>query len=173
MRLCDEYSERMGLGRLFLRHSSRFFLFFDDGERLFSCKWIHNNSSCGHYEFSENILGRTVSLVRRDEAEWDEYEDFLAGWLGSHDGLVFDRLKVFDLSWMFFLKRNDRFLSSNVDPSAVYATVDKSNPLRSVAALDLVGRISSSNLEVARFWNSRSSEIISKYAHWLDGFGKS
>lgn len=169
MRLCDEYSERMGLGKLRLRHSSRFFLFFEEGERLLSCKWIRN-SSCGHYEFYESIPGRVVVSVRREEVEWDEYESFLSRWLCSHGGLVFGRPRVFDLAWLFFVRRNDRFLSSIFDPSTIYRTVDPSNPLRSAAALDLVDLISSKDLEVARFWNSKSGEIISKYAHWLDGF---
>lgn len=171
MRLCDEYSDRMGLGTLHLRHSSRFFLFFHGGERLFSCKWVRN-SSCGHYVFSESVPGRVVVSARRDEVEWDGYEDFLAGWLRSHDGLVFGRTRVFDLAWLFFLRRNDKFLSLNFDPSEIYSTVDRSNSLRSAAALDLVGRISAMNPEVAGFWNSKSGEIISKYAHWLDGFGR-
>lgn len=168
MRLCDEYSERMGLGRLRLRHSSRFFLFFDGGEKLFSCKWVSSNSSCGHYEFSESVLGRAVSLIRRDQTEWDEYEGFLSGWLLSHGGMVFDRAMVFDLAWLFFLRKNERFLSSRLDPSVVYATVDPFNPSRFSAASDLVEKISRMDIGVSGFWSSKAGEIVSKYAHWLE-----
>ena len=167
MRLCDEYCERMGLEKLFLRHSSRFFLFFEDGDKLFSCKWIHNNSSCGHYEFCESSLGRSVSRLRSEEVEWDEYEAFLAGWLRSNGGLVFERAKIFDLTWSFFLRRNDRFLASSMNPMLVYESVKASNKTRSATALDIV---SEASLEAAGFWNSKASDIISKYAHWLAGF---
>lgn len=173
MRLCDEYSERMGLGKLYFRHSSRFFLFFEGGDRLLSCKWIHSDHSCGRYEFVESALGRTVSSLRKDDVEWDGYEDFLSGWLLSHDDLVFGRSRVFDLAWLFFVRRNDRFLSSMIDPVVVYSTLDPSNPSRAASALELLDRISRINLEVSRFWDSKAGDIVSRYAHWLEGFGNS
>lgn len=170
MRLCDEYSERMGLGRLYLRHSARFFLFFDEGDRLLSCKWVHNNVSCGHYEFSECLLGRTVNSLGRSRVEWDDYENFLSRWLGSHGGLVFDKAKVFDLAWLFFLRRNDRPLSSLADPEAIYSTLDESNKFRGRVALELLESISAVAPVVYDFWHARASKIVSSYAHWLEGF---
>jgi hypothetical protein len=152
----------MGLQKLFLRHSARFFLFFEDGDKLFSCKWIHNNSSCGHYEFCESSLGKSVSRLRSEEVEWDEYEVFLSGWLRSNGGFVFERAKIFDLTWSFFLRRNDRFLADSLNPMLVYESLNAP-----ATALDLVSK---TGLEAAGFWNSKASEIISKYAHWLAGF---
>lgn len=170
MRLCDEYVQRMGLPKLILRHASKFFLFFNDGDRLLSCRWIHSSNSCGYYEFSECILEKNVKVVRKESVEWDCYEDFLFGWLSSHRGFVFSKDKIFDLSWVFFVRRHDHFLASNFDPAKIYDSLDASNDNRIIVALELVEKISNLNVEAYDFWNSRAGEIISRYAHWFSGF---
>lgn len=167
MRLCDEYCQRMGLAPLVLRHSSKFFVFFNDGAKLFSCRWINSSSSLGYYEACECRLTSVVAVDSREKVEWDHFEKFMDGWLRNHSGLVFDRARIFDLVWDFFVRRNDRFLSANYDPLLIYSTLDASNPGRSSLAMDVVQEILSMDCDAGRFWESKAQEILSRYAHWL------
>lgn len=167
MRLCDEYCQRMGLAPLVLRHSSKFFMFFDNGARLLSSRWINSANSMGYYEVCECRLTSVVAVDSKERVEWSDFEKFIDGWLNSHSGLVFDRAKIFDLVWDFFVRRNDRFLSVNYDPALVHSTLDSSNPDRSSAAMDMVQEIMSMNCDAGRFWNDKAQEILSRYAHWF------
>lgn len=167
MRLCDEYCERMGLGRLRLRHAPKFYLFFDGGEKLLSSKWISTPSSTGYYEFTECQLGRKVVVHSKEHVEWEDFEGFISSWLDIHRGMVFDKGVVFDLVWKFFVSRNERFLSLNYDPMTIYSTVDLSNPSRRSVAAGIVEETLSSACEAGHFWSSKASEIMSNYAHWL------
>jgi hypothetical protein len=158
----------LGLGKLILRHASKFYVFFDGGERLLSCKWIHAPSSTGYYEFVECELGRRVVVYSKNQVDWSDFEGFLGSWLDSHSGLLFDKGAIFDLVWRFFVLRNERYFSSNHDPLSVYMTMDLKNPLRRSLAADMIEEMSSSGAP-ATFWNSKASEIMSNYAHWFAG----
>lgn len=165
MRLCDEYVERHGLRRLRLRHSSKFFLFFESGERLLSCKWMQGSS--GYYEFCECRLGSGVVVLKREEVEWDRYESHLDGWTRSHEGLVFDKREVFHLVWRFFVMRNERFLAANYDPLTIYDTFEGEMSERTISAMNIVEDAAALNIEIGNFWKNKASEILSKYAYWL------
>lgn len=168
MRLCDEYSERFGLAPLRLRHCSKFFLFFGPDNNLLSCKWIQNGSS-GYYEFCECFLGKSLKVLKREKVEWDLYETFLENWIESHEEeIVFDKTKVFNLVWEYFVASNDRLFSLSYDPVLVYETLSGDEKARMVCAMDLVGDILESNPQLARFWNGKAMEIISRYAHWIN-----
>jgi hypothetical protein len=157
----------MGLPALRLRHCSKFFLFFNSGSDLLSCKWIQEGSS-GYYEFCECKLGKTVKVLKKDKVEWDGYEAFLKGWLDCHGGLVFDKTKIFNIVWEFFVVRNDKWLSSQYDPFVVYDTLSGDERIRMLRAMDIVEEILKSNTNVSTFWNGKAMEIVSRYAHWVD-----
>lgn len=162
MRLCDEYSERMGLGKLFLRHTPKFFLFFDSGRKLLSSKWVGSSNSLGKYELIECSLGNVVGISHKTECEWSSYEKALDDWLHSHSGFVFEKDRVFGLVWSFFVSRNDQFLSDNYDPFLVYSTLAPSG-------LDAARKMSEdvSRLGV-HFWRGKFGEILGNYAYWLE-----
>lgn len=168
MRLCDEYCERLGLGKLILRHASKFYVFFDGGERLLSCKWIHASGSTDYYEFVECELGHKVVVHSKDHVDWSEFEAFLSSWLNLNSGLLFNKGEIFDLVWKFFVLSNEKYFSVNHDPLFVYSTMDLKNSLRRSLAADMIEMMSSSETPT-KFWNSKASEIMSNYAHWLAG----
>lgn len=164
MRLCDEYHERMSLDCLFLRHSSKFFLFFDNGEKLLSVKWIESNS--GYYEFVECILGKTVKVSLKTQVDWHDFENFFSKWLLSHNDFVFDKEKILHLVWVFFVVRNDLFLSENYNPILIFKTLDlNSNSIKLINKIS--EEISSSNCAAASFWKNKAQIIISNYSYWL------
>lgn len=165
MRLCDDYAERHGLGRLRLRHSSKFFVFFESGNRLLSCKWIQGSS--GYYEFCECILGSSIVVLKREQVEWDRYESHLQGWIGSQKALVFDEKEVFHLVWRFFVMRNERFLAANYDPLSIYDTLEGEVSERKTAAMNMVQEVKAMNVEIGNFWKNKACEILDKYAYWL------
>lgn len=160
MRLCDEYLERMGLGPLFFRHASKFFLFFDSGEKLLSVKWISSPNSPGRYEFLECILGNVVNIMHKEETEWSSYESFLEQWLRDHNGFVFEKQAVFRLVWNFFVSRNDLFLSKKYDPFLIYSTLDG----------DTDAAIKIANDTSVYFWDGKFGEILNNYAYWLQNW---
>ena len=167
MRLCDEYSERFGLTPLRLRHCSKFFLLFGSGKNLLSCKWIQNGSS-GYYEFCECFLGKSLRVLKREKVEWDSYETFLEDWIKSHEGIVFDKTDIFNLVWEYFATSNDRLISLSYDPVLVYETLSGDKKARVVSAMNLVDDMLKSNPQLAKFWNGKAMEIISRYAHWVN-----
>lgn len=167
LRLCDEYCLRMKLPSLRLRHASRFYLFFDDGRRLLSSKFINSDGSTGHYEFRRCILGSKVVVEKKEDVEWDRFESFLEDWLLQNSGFVFDESKVFDLVWRFFVVRNDRFLAANYDPLLIHSSLDPLNSARGSAAMEIINEISLNDCDAARFWKLKASEILSRYGYWL------
>jgi len=164
MRLCDEYSIRMGLGPLFLRHSSKCFLFFESGEKLLSVKWLNSSNSSGHYEFLECVLGNVVNVLKSTTVEWSSYEKCLFDWMSGHSGFVFEKDRVFNLSWNFFVSRSDFFLAERYDPFLIYSTLD-------VSRVELARKIADDIPDGPNsFWHSKSGEILNRYAYWLEGW---
>jgi hypothetical protein len=157
----------MGLGKIFLRHTNKFFLFFEGGDKLLSVKWVNVGASSGNYEFFECILGKTVKVLSKQDVEWADYENFLSSWLSSHAGFVFDENKVFLLVWLFFVKRNDRFLSDNFDPFLVLSSVDLKSESAASAAKKILNKMRSCRSPAVHFWDNKANEIINKYAFWL------
>lgn len=157
----------MGLGKLRLRHCSKFYLFFDGGGRLLSSKWVGSASATGYYELIECSLGRKVTVHHREQVEWSDFEAHMRSWIDSHSGFVFDRGSVFDLVWRFFVFRNDRYLAINYDPLTVYSTLDMNNPSRRSVAAGMIEEIVAKPGDAGQFWNSKATEIISNYAHWF------
>lgn len=164
MRLCDEYSERMGLGPLFLRHSSRYFLFFESGRKLLSVKWLGSASSSGRYEFLECALGNVVKVLETDNSEWAYYEKFLSDWLSNHGGFVFEKDRVFGLVWKFFVTRNDLLLSQKYDPFLIHSTLGDSGVGLARKVADEMSDGPDS------FWHGKTGEILNHYAYWLEGW---
>jgi len=163
MRLCDEYGQRMGLSPLIFRHYSKSFLFFDSGSKLLSIKWFSSsNSSSGRYEFIECTLGKIVKTLSKDGVEWADYEKSLEVWMSNHDGFVFDDKKVFNLTWNFFVVRNDVYLAERYDPFLIYSTLglDKID-LAMTIANEIPARSANS------FWGGQPGNILKNYAYWL------
>lgn len=163
MRLCDEYHERMGLDFLHLRHSSKFFLFFEEGDLLLSVKWIDSNSS-GRYEFRECSLGRTVRVESRSEVSWSDFEGSTSEWLRVHSGLVFDEDRVFSLLWKFFVKRHDRFLSEKYSPLLLLDTLNSGSDY---SARKIIGEVSKIECQASSFLKDKFFLILENYAYWL------
>lgn len=155
MRLCDEYISRMGLAPLFLRHSSRSFLFFDSGDKLLSIKCLNSSDSSGSYEFVECVLGSVVKSLRTHRVEWSSYEDFLGSWLKSNGGFVLEEERVFSLVWNFFVIRNDLLLSKSKNPFVVHRSLSDPALARTIAD------------EFAIFWDGKFGEILRNYAYWV------
>jgi hypothetical protein len=151
----------MGLGRLFLRHSSRSFLFFEEGQKLLSVKWVSSsNSSSGKYEFIECVLGNFVKVLSKNSVDWSFYEKSLDEWLLENKGFVFDQDKVFSLVWNFFVVRNDVLLAERYDPFLIHSTL-------SADQVSLAKKIAS---EFSSFWGGKPGDILKNYAYWLDGY---
>lgn len=164
MRLCDEYHERMNLDFLCLKHSSKFFIFFDNGDKLLSVKW--NNSNSGYYEFVECVLGKNVKVFSRTNVDWHDFEKFFSKWIDSHDGFVFDKKKILHLVWIFFVIRNDAFLSERYNPITIFKTLDlNSDSLNLIKKIST--EISSSNCRSSLFWKNKSESILLNYAYWI------
>jgi hypothetical protein len=153
MRLCDEYMKRMALNPLFLRHSSKSFLFFESGAKLLSIKWI-NTPDAGVYEFVECILGSVVKPLKKDRVDWSSYEHFLNSWLRNNREFVFEESRVFSLVWNFFVIRNDLSLSKNKNPYLVYQSLNDLNLAKKIA-------------DESSFWNGKFGDILKNYAYWL------
>lgn len=156
MRLCDEYVSRVGLAPLFLRHSSRSFLFFDYGVNLLSIKWLNSSDSSGSYEFVECVLGSVVKSLKRHRVEWSSYEEFLGSWLDSNGGFVLEEERVFSLVWNFFIVRNDYLLSKTKNPFVIH---------RSLSDIALARRIAD---ESSIFWEGKFGDILRNYAYWVN-----
>jgi hypothetical protein len=169
LRLCDEYLLRNSLEPRCARHVHKGFLYFEEGRRLLCIEWANHGPHPGFYEFSECELGRRCRTLSLKRVQWEEYESHLVSWVGSASGLVFDKTKVFDLTWQYFLRRHEDSLVGLVPLSEIYGTADENNPSRLVDCMALLERVSVVLPEAVKFWHSRAFDIVSLYCHWLGG----
>lgn len=168
MRLCEEYLLRNSLAPRCARHVTKGFLYFEGGARLLAIEWIQPSPRPGFYEVSECELGRTCRTLSSTRVEWDDYESHVAAWAAAASGAVFDKRKVFDLTWQYFLRRHERDLVGTVAVSDIYRTVDDSNDSRLVDCFDLLESLSARAPAVAEFWRSRAFQIVSLYCYWME-----
>jgi len=166
VRLCEEYYKRNGLSFPHARHETKGFVFFNGGRDLLSIRWTQPGPHPGSYEISECVLESRIRSTKNSSVSWDEYEDFMQGWVSSNEGIVSCSTKVFDLSWQYFIRRNEKILAKNYDPVEIYATVDEDNPSRMASASVLLSTMQSKNPVEFNFWHSKAINIISSYSYW-------
>lgn len=167
MRLCEEYLLRNSLTPRYARHVRKGFLYFDHGERLLASEWISLGPRPGYYEISECSLGRTCKTLNSSRVEWDEYEPYLVEWAKNDRRAVFDKGRVFSLTWEYFLRRHDKDLAGLLPLSDLYKTVDESNESRLVDCFSLLESLSSLRPSIVEFWKTRAFEIVSSYCYWM------
>ena len=167
MRLCEEYLHRIGIKADCAVHVRRGFLYFDGGERLLSISWNEVGPHPGFYEFSECSLDTRCRVLSSERVDWEDYESHLISWKASAGGVVFDKARVFDLTWQYFLRRHEEVIMGALPLSMIHSTIDPSNKSRIVDCMSLVESLSSVAPEASEFWRSRAFDIISLYCHWL------
>ena len=166
MFLHEEYALRKGLS-IGVKHVSKGFLFFGQDCRLLVIKWSQPGPHPGDYEISECVLGKRVKVLGHQNISWDRYEDYLLSWVSEHDDFVSNKAKIFHLVWEWFLRRNDKFFADNYDPIEIYSTIDATDSDRIINAMSFLEKLSKKQPQIFNFWNTKSSEIIAKYSHWL------
>lgn len=167
MRLCEEYIHRRGIKVDCAVHVRRGFLYFGNGDRLLSISWSQVGPHPGFYEFSECSLDTRCRVLSSERANWEEYESRLISWKSHAEGIVFDKARVFDLTWQYFLRRHEAVIMDAVPLSFIHSTIDPSNKSRLVDCMSLVEALSPIAPEVSEFWRSRAFDIISLYCYWL------
>lgn len=168
MRLCDEYLLRNSISPNYARHVQKGFLYFEGGSRLLCVEWVVHGVHPGFYEMSECVLARTCRTLSSERVEWDEYESHLVSWMGAARDPVFDKTRVFDLTWQYFLRRHEDCLLGLVPLSEIHKTVDEGNSSRLVDCMDVLERISVVRPEASDFWRSRAFDIVSLYCYWMN-----
>lgn len=167
MRLSEEYLLRNSLNPRHARHVARGFLYFQDGRRLLSIEWVAHGPHPGFYEVSECVLERVCRTLSSARVEWDEYESYLVDWRSRATDLVFDKQKIFDLTWRYFLRRHESVILGVLPLSCILKTIDESNPQRIVDCLGMVERLDALDSSLSGFWRSRAFEVVSLYCHWM------
>jgi hypothetical protein len=167
VRLCEEYHQRNGLPFPHARHETKGFVFFNGGSDLLSIRWSQPGPHPGSYDISECVLEDRIRSTKNSSVSWDEYEDFMLSWVSSNEGIVSSATKVFDLSWQYFIRRNDKILAKSYDPIEIYATIDEDNPIRNTSASALLATMRSKHPVEFDFWHSKASNIISRYSYWM------
>lgn len=166
MRLCEEYLVRNSLKPRHARHTRRGFLYFEGGEKLLCIEWMEVGAHPGLYEFSECHLGRRCRTLSAEKVLWDDYESRLLSWKGSSAGIVFERDRVFSLTWEYFMRRHEDSLLGSFPLSRIHSTVDPSNPSRLLDCMSLLDDLQSRDPQAADFWHSRAFDIVHLYCHW-------
>lgn len=166
MKLWEDYALRCGLTDPQVKHVSKGFSFFGEDKKLLVIRWRQDKCHPGFYEISECAFQNRIRLLSQKNISWDDYEDYIFSWCRSNV-IVFDKIKVFDFVWEFFIRKNDIFFSSNYDPYEIYPTLDKENSKRLVCAFDFLEKIKVRNLSIYDMWNSKLSDIIFKYNYWM------
>lgn len=167
MRLCEEYLQRNSLRLNYAKCVSRGFLYFDGGSKLLSIQWVSPLPHPGYYEISECVLGRSCHKLKSDRVEWNEYEPYLLSWLHQERNIVFDKSSVFDLTWNYFLRRNEKVMLDTFPVSHIYKTIDKDNSSRIMDCVELVHRLDALKPEVANFWRNRAFDLVALYCYWF------
>lgn len=167
MRLCDEYVARLGLNPRHARHQSKGFLYFEGGARVLSTLWVDGGSRPGHYEFNECVLESRCRVLKSHTVQWDDYEGWFLSWATPERGPVFERLKVFDLTWEYFVRRHQTDLASSFRLEQIHGTIGPSSPGRAVARAELIRSMDSACPAAAGFWRSRAMDIVSFYLYWV------
>lgn len=165
--MCEEYFSRKGIDFNFVRHVQKGFLFFDEDKKLLVIKWTKIGNQPGFYEISECLLSERIKTLKNSHVSWDEYEQYLDEWIRSHDLFVYNSNEIFDLVWSYFLRRNDKLFATNYDAEEIYETINKNNEQRVLNSFYFLEKITERHPDLANFWNSKASDIISKYSHWL------
>lgn len=167
MRLYEEYLHRSGLRPLHARHQRKGFLYFNDGDLLLSLSWINSGNHPGYYDFCECKLDTKCRIIKSHRVDWDEYESWFISWLSTSRKIIFDKKKIFDLTWEYFLRRNEDSLIGSISLSEIYSTIDPHNPHRLLNRFELLDKMRDRNQAVADFWHSRALDIVSLYCHWV------
>lgn len=166
MFLHEEYALRKNLS-VGVKYVSKGFLFFGEDNRLLVIKWTQPGPHPGDYEISECLLGKRVRVLDHQNVSWNYYEDYILRWVSEHDNFVSNKTKIFHLVWEWFLRRNDKFFADTCDPIEIYSTIEASDTDRVVNSMSFLDKLSKKQPHIFNFWNTKSSEIIAKYSHWL------
>lgn len=168
MRLCEEYLLRNSLDPKHARHVPKGFLYFEGGQRLLCIEWANHGPHPGFYEISECELGKTCKTLRSHRVQWEDYETHILSWLEQGRSPVFDKTKIFDLTWQYFMRRHEKDVAGLLPLSEIYKTLDVENPSRLVDCLSLIERLSVDRPHAADFWRKRAFDIVSLYCHWMN-----
>lgn len=164
MFLFEEYAIRNKIIPEKLKYIKKGFAFFDEDNKLFVIKWMDANP--GFYEISECFLEKCIKTNKLENISWEDYEYYLLEW-ASKNKIETDKKKVFNLTWEYFVRRNDFFLMKNYGPLEVFPTIDDHNPNRILDSIKLLEKISLKNKNIYDSWNNKISEVINLYCYWL------
>lgn len=167
MLLCEEFATRNLLPVPKIRFVKKGFAFFGENNFLLVIKWMQNGPGPGFYEVSECSLEKNIRTIKVNNINWDEYKEFIQNWSASEQ-IVTDRKKIFNLTWEYFIRRNENFFLKKFGPEKIFSTIDCDNSNRIYDSISILEEISKIDKSVYDFWNAKLSEVIYLYCYWLE-----
>jgi hypothetical protein len=168
MKLCEEYCIRNSNIKPQIKHVSQGFCFFGEEQNLLIIKWQQHGCHPGFYDFHECVLQDRIRLKYQKLVAWDEYEDYVLSWCKSNS-ILFNKTKIFETVWEFFVKRNESFLAENYNPQEVFVTLDEESKERTVSIINFIEKLQAKHPFVYDIWQHKISNIIFNYNHWMRG----
>lgn len=166
MYLYEEYLSRKNLNSNGLKHTDKAYIFFGP-HSLLSIKWTQKFTNPGVYEISECCLkNKNVKVLSTNRVFWEEYHSFIGLWHSRNkNNLIFDRSKIFEFTWHFFLRKYEKSLTEYL--AEVFETIDPDNSERVLKIADFLEKLTQEKPDISNFWESRLSSIFSHYAYWM------
>jgi hypothetical protein len=165
MLLRDEFLTRNRIFTTNVKFVKKGFAFFGENNDLLVIKWTSQGLSPGFYEISECILDKYIRTIKVNNIEWEDYENFLKNWALSNS-IVTDKKIIFNLTWEYFIRKNESFLLQNYNHDEIFKTIDENNNNRMFDSMMFLDKISK-HKSLFDFWNEKLTEVISCYCYWI------
>lgn len=165
MYIFEEYITRIGIKSNIIRYAEKSFVFLrKDCYELVQINKTPNNAK---FEFVVKKINKD-SKNKRNEVDWNDYEDYINKNLRGIKNAIEDKDEVFISSWEMFLIQNQSHFCKNYSHNFIYNTIDlsfsKNQRIENIH--QSVFFIKSNCDSIYNLWKNLQ-EGLKNYSYWL------